>query len=67
MDEMITTSAAGEMLGVSGQTVRRMIDDGHLDAIKTPGGHFRVKKSSVVNLLQSLEQTQTAGHDIKPE
>jgi len=67
MDEMITTTAAGKELGVSGQTVRQMIAAGYLEAIRTPGGHFRVKASSVKRLAETYELSQTVDHDIKPQ
>ena len=54
--EMITTTQAGNMLGVSGQTVRMWIASGKIDAIRTLGGKIRVKSSSVAKLLESLEQ-----------
>jgi len=62
-EKMITTTEVAEMFGVSGQTVRRWINDGKLDAIKTPGGKLRVKASSAEKLL-NLSQTD---HNIKPE
>lgn len=40
------------MLGVGRDAVRRYIDAGELQAVKLPSGHYRVRKSSVLRLLE---------------
>lgn len=49
--EFITTTEACELLSVSKTVIKRMADDGSLETWKTPGGHRRLKKSSVLKLL----------------
>lgn len=51
---MITTTKAAEMLGVTGQTIRRLIYQSKLTTIKTEGGKFRVSRESVEKYVQSL-------------
>lgn len=46
---------AADVLTVSISTVRRYIDERHLDVIILPGGHRRVTRDS---LLKRLEQKQ---------
>ena len=53
-DKMITTTDAGEKLGVTGMTIRRWIRAGKLEAIRTVGRQIRVKESSVDALLNEL-------------
>ena len=47
-----TTRAAAQRLGVSLRTVQLWVDNGILQAWRTPGGHRRVTISSVHKLLQ---------------
>lgn len=53
MDEMITTSEAGQLLGVSGQTVRRLVHGNKLIAMRTEGNQIRISKNSVEKYIQS--------------
>ncbi|WEJ61841.1 response regulator [Thiomicrorhabdus lithotrophica] len=46
-DEFITTSEACEILQVSKTIIKRMADSGELETWKTPGGHRRIKRSSI--------------------
>lgn len=41
-------------LGVSHSTVRRLIEDGQLDATRTPGGHRRVRRSELRRVASAL-------------
>lgn len=61
--EFITTTYACELLGVSKTVIKRMADDGELETWKTPGGHRRLKKESVLKVLQS-KLGVTGGHAI---
>lgn len=53
--DVYTTQDAAEVLGVSLRTVQLWVESGSLRAWKTPGGHRRVLKESVENLLQKRE------------
>ncbi|CAM3687933.1 Response regulatory domain-containing protein [Bordetella sputigena] len=52
-DEFITTKKAAELIGVSVRTVQLWVEAGVLRAWKTEGGHRRVARASVDDLLQS--------------
>jgi len=56
-----TTRTAAHQLGVSLRTVQLWVDNGILQAWKTPGGHRRVTISSVKKLLQQ-SGTQVVHH-----
>jgi excisionase family DNA binding protein len=51
-DPILTTSAVARLLGVAVSTAQLWIESGRLDAWKTPGGHRRVRLSTVTRLLQ---------------
>ena len=53
MEEMITTSEAGQLLGVSNQTIRRLVHNGKIAAIRTEGDKFRVLRSSIEQYIKS--------------
>jgi excisionase family DNA binding protein len=40
------------MLGVHRESIRRYVDKGLIDAIRTPGGQRRIDRSSVENVIQ---------------
>ena len=50
-DELLTTTEAGELLGVSGKTVVRYADLGTLPVLTLPSGHRRFRRSDIDNLL----------------
>ena len=56
-DEVLGTQEAARRLGVSVRTVQLWVENGTLDAWKTPGGHRRILRSSVEAALRSREQT----------
>jgi molybdopterin-binding protein len=49
-----SVSEAARLLGVSPDTVRRWIDDGHLDAARTPAGHRRIDGPALARFAQSI-------------
>lgn len=51
--EFITTRKAAELIGVSVRTIQLWVEAGILRAWKTEGGHRRVARASVDELLQS--------------
>ncbi len=59
-DAYYSTSQAAKMLGVSLGTVQNMVEEGVLDAWKTSGGHRRIRRESVMDLLAKRGRTQVA-------
>jgi excisionase family DNA binding protein len=53
MPETLTTREAAKRLNVALSTVQTWVEQGHLKAFKTPGGHRKVLVSSVESLLSS--------------
>lgn len=51
-DETVTTREAAELLGISLRTAQLWVEAGVLKAWKTVGGHRRILKTSVQQLLQ---------------
>jgi excisionase family DNA binding protein len=48
----LTTHQAGQRLGLSGDTVRRMCEQGDLDAHRTGGLHWRIEAASVERFIE---------------
>lgn len=59
-DPILTTRAVAELLGVAVSTVQQWIENGAIASWKTPGGHRRVRKSSVLRLMQQRAATGAA-------
>lgn len=57
-DPIITTRAAAELLGVSIRTAQTWIEQNALESWKTPGGHRRVRRSAVLELMSRLGHAQ---------
>lgn len=51
MPDYIKPGEAAELLGVSRDTIRRYIDLGLLEGIKTPGGQRRINRDSVESII----------------
>ena len=49
--EIMSTRAAAQSLGVSVRTVQLWVENGSLEAWKTPGGHRRIYRQSVDSML----------------
>lgn len=61
--ETCTTREASALLGISVRTAQMWVEDGRLQAWKTPGGHRRIFRSSVDKLLVSrLRQAASDRH-----
>lgn len=58
-----STREAAEALGISVRTAQLWVEDGRLQAWKTPGGHRRILRTSVDQLV---DQQQDAAHCSKP-
>ncbi len=52
-DEILTTRQVAELLGVSVKTAQTWVTSGVIEAWKTPGGHRRVRRSTVERLLKN--------------
>lgn len=52
-DEILTTRATAELLGVAVSTAQQWVESGTLKSWKTPGGHRRIPRSEVMKLLES--------------
>jgi len=59
--DVMTTREAGEVLGVAVRTVQLWVEAGVLPAWRTAGGHRRVSREAVENLLA------TRKHDLAPQ
>lgn len=51
--DVLTTQQAAKLLGLSTTSVQKMVINGELDAWITPGGHRRIFRNSVDQLLNS--------------
>lgn len=52
MKDILTTADAAELLGVSIRTAQMWVESGQLPSWKTPGGHRRIPRQSVLNLIE---------------
>jgi excisionase family DNA binding protein len=50
-DDLLTSSQAGDLLGVTDASIRRYANDGKLPHQVTPGGHRRFRRSDVLALI----------------
>ncbi len=55
-DDDYTTVQAAHILGLAVRSVQLMVDRGELEAWKTPGGHRRISRASVEQLLASRQR-----------
>lgn len=51
MKDVLTTAEAARLLGVSTRTAQLWVETGHLPSWKTPGGHRRIPRQVVLNLI----------------
>lgn len=61
MPETLTTRETAKLLGASVRTIQLWVEDGRLKAWKTPGGHRRVLRSSVEEML--LNRRRASGSE----
>jgi excisionase family DNA binding protein len=62
-DDVLTTTEAARLLGISVRTAQLLIENGGLPSWKTPGGHRRVHRADVAALLPAA---QSQGHLSSP-
>lgn len=60
MAELLRPAEVARLLNVSQGTIRRWITNGHLVAIKTPGGQHRIDAESVQRLMAFPRPPQAA-------
>jgi excisionase family DNA binding protein len=65
-DPILTTREAARLLGVAVSTAQLWIESGAIASWKTPGGHRRVRLSSVMALLQQQETKGASGQADTP-
>ena len=54
----ITAAQAAAILSVSVSTMKKFIIQGKLKAIKTPGGHYRIREQDLLeNLYDEVQQS----------
>lgn len=51
-EDLLSVSAAADLLGVHVVTIRRWTDDGKLPEVRTPGGHRRIPRAAIDRLLR---------------
>lgn len=61
MTDYILPGEAADLLGVTRDTIRRYVDTGLLEGIKTPGGQRRIDRQSVEQIT-SPNTPQSPGH-----
>jgi len=62
--EFVSTPTAAKMLGVSRSTMRKWLQEGHIPAVRTLGGWYRVPAVTVRALAQP-GRLQRLGHGIR--
>lgn len=60
MDEILTTAKAAKLLGVSVRTAQLWVESGELASWKTPGGHRRIPRSAVMELVEKHKETTSS-------
>ncbi len=50
--DVLTTAKAAQLLGVSTRTAQLWVESGQLPSWKTPGGHRRIPRQAVVDLIE---------------
>lgn len=59
MSEFLTTQEVADRLGVSAETVRRMVDRGVIEHTRTLGQHRRIRVQSVVEYERAQIEPRT--------
>lgn len=53
-DEFVGLGEAAQVLGLSRTSVQKLVDLGHVDAVRTGGGHRRILRSSLMSYRQQM-------------
>jgi len=61
--EYLTTFQAAELLSVTPDSVLKWIKSGKLQARRTPGGHHRIARKSIDELLFKSQKTHQSSQD----
>lgn len=64
-EEVLGTQEAARRLGVSVRTVQLWVENGTLEAWKTPGGHRRILRSSVEQALLSRQRAPAPAEGLR--
>lgn len=59
MEPMLTPAQVALLLNVDVQTVARWAREGKIDAVRTPGGHRRYRRSDVEAMLKASTPRHT--------
>jgi excisionase family DNA binding protein len=51
--QVLTSREVGDLLQANASSVKKWIDDGHLSAHRTPGGHRRIRASDLVHFMDA--------------
>jgi len=62
MTNYILPGEAAELLGVTRDTIRRYVDTGLLEGIKTPGGQRRIDRDSIEAAKNPVDTPKSPGH-----
>jgi excisionase family DNA binding protein len=66
-EDTLTTRQAAELLGVSVRTVQLWVESSVLRAWKTPGGHRRVARDSVIALMEVPQSPPPEAEVVSPD
>ena len=58
--DLLSVSAAADLLGVHVDTVRRWTDEGKIPEVRTPGGHRRISREAIESLRDGVAPTAPA-------
>ncbi len=59
-DQLLTSTQVGNLLQVNPSSVKKWVNDGHIIAFRTPGGHRRIRASDLVMFLDHHKRPSSA-------
>lgn len=51
-DQLLTSTQVGDLLQVNPSSVKKWVNDGHIVAFRTPGGHRRIRAADLIAFLE---------------